>query len=229
MEGGSALNSASIGQAAAMIKATDAGSDPVSPSPGAVQRPTQHAEANSAASATSDTLLRALLRLDQVEVGLVSSYVSALGTSHDCSRKREQRDTLLQQLAMRLYQERCRDLSSPLLDRLRAALPLDTGTGASTRGLLQTVIDRMGSVSELVKKRMEHGHAASMQPVTAATASLQLSQVMAAKRAARGWLRGNLGQTVLEQHASRDEQVSRRAGAIIGCLDAQARPASLLQ
>ena len=206
-------------------------------SPGAAQRNEQPSQPGGAsasaacqAASDSDTLLHGLLRLDQVELKLVSSFISALGTAHDCSRAREERDTLYQQLFMRLYRERlCRGErrcaeTSALLDSLKAALPADARTGADSKGLLQTVLNQMSGVSELVKLRLELAHLALVLPATPAEASLQLAQVVAAKRSARGWVRDNVGRAMLE-HASKDEEVGRRAEAIIECLDTQARPA----
>ena len=184
------------------------------------------AAAATQATSDNDTLLRGLLSLDQVELKLVTSFLIGLGAAHSASRVREQRDTLYQQLAMRLYQERRCAESSALLDLLREALPADDSSGASSGAHLQTVFGYMKGVSDLVRSRVVAERRGSLLPATPAAASLQLSQVMAAKRAARGWLRNELGEAMLRGFAAQDEEVSRRAEAIIECLDAQARPAS---
>ena len=197
-----------------MAQAAKTGADAAGSSCGAAQ----DSQSPPQAASDTDSWMHGLLTTEGIQLEDVCSFISALGTAHHCGRLREERDALYQQLAMRLLWA-CRSAKSdPLLERLRQELPADAGAGASDRGLLEAVFDQANSALVPAKDEVEPGRSATSLPVLAAPPP---SPAVTAQGAL-----GELGQSMLAR-ASRDEEVIRAAEAVIGCLDAQARPSPL--
>lgn len=153
---------------------------------------------------------------------MVSSYLSALSASYQHSRLSEERDTLSRQLAMlQLFGCGCAD-SSAVLEPVKRDTPLHARSRAGGRAGGRILRMWMKSVSEYVMDAEQLLRAAAMPPVAPAAGTVQLSQLVAAKRAALAAAWDRVGQTVLV-HAPRHGEGGGSAGAHIESLIAQAR------
>lgn len=138
-----------------MAEAADAGADaggssPIPaqdsqslPQPGEASSNIVFQPASDASSLVYEVFTHGVLTPEHVSVEDASSFFSALSTAHQCDCLREERETLCQQLTMRLLWGRRSAQSDSLLERLRQELPADACADAINTGLLEAVYDRL--------------------------------------------------------------------------------------
>ena len=226
-----------------MANATEAGADAVASPLGPAQQqqpPMQPDEASTDAASPPapdiTALLRELFKANQTELQLVIGYIRDLENRHHCSRLWEERDSLYQRLATRLYIG-CRGAKSrAFLECLTEEIPVDACNGTRNRELFQGLPEQMEGCAKSCKAKVEVWRsvmsAGTSQPLPSATAASTKRAI--ADTPTSSILRDMMSfnsdhrQMVLGE-ASRCAEVSRRAEAIIGCLDAQARLPLLAQ
>ena len=150
-----------------------------------------------------------LSRLD-----LIRHYISNLTTAHHCLRESEERDALFQLLATRLhFSSRC-EQSSALMESLMQAPPLVACAGSKySRWVLEDILGCMYRDVAYVKPT-------STRLSTEAMTAPDWAAVVAADRKVLSAL-CNIDQGMLKA-ACENEEISRRARAILEALDVQA-------
>ena len=175
-------------------------------------------------------LLCELFKADQTELQLVIGYIQGLDDDHHCSRLWEERDSFYQRLATRLYfGGRCTK-SSAVLECLTEQIPVDACNGTKSRELFQTLPGRMEGCAKSCEAKVEVWRSVmsvgTSQPLpsgTVASVKRAIADTPTSSIMRHMMLVNSDHRQMLLGEASKCAEVSRRAGAVIGCLDAQAR------
>lgn len=218
-----------------MAKAVEAEADIVGSPRGHAQQPQQAMQPDEASTETGSqpasgftAMLHVLFEGEKTELQFVSGIIQNLVSMQHHLRVWEEMDSLYQQLATRLYFGRRCEESSAILECLTEEIPVDACNVSSNKQIFQKIVEEMKVWAEVGKAKVKTWRAVmsagtSEPSPPAAVAELRHSM---ADESIPATMRANLDyRQMMLGILSKSAGVSRRAKAIIGCLDAQARQA----